>query len=67
METCKSGSKISVLHSKATDEGWDPYRLVILVLRTLFLHEHFHRRGLGSIDTCKSGGKHAVLHAQIHR
>ena len=36
METCKSGAKVSVLHAKTTDEGWDSYRLVILVLTTLF-------------------------------
>ena len=36
IETCYSGPKVAVLHAKATDEGWDPERLVILVLGTLF-------------------------------
>ena len=36
METCNSGLKVVVLHAKSTDEGWDPWRLVILVLITLF-------------------------------
>ena len=36
IETCNSGPKVSVLHAKTTDEGWAPWRLVILVLITLF-------------------------------
>ena len=36
METRYSRSKDAVLHPKTTDEGWDPYRLVILMLITLF-------------------------------
>ena len=24
MQTCKSGPKVTVLHAKTTDEGWDP-------------------------------------------
>ena len=35
METCKSGPEVAVLHAEATDEGWAPSRLVILVLITL--------------------------------
>ena len=33
--TCNSGPKDSVLHSKTTDEGWDPQSLVDLMLGTL--------------------------------
>ena len=36
MDTCNSAPKVSVLHAKTTHEGWDPWRLVILVLFTLF-------------------------------
>ena len=36
IETCNSDSKVDILHTKTTDEGWDPYRLIILMLITLF-------------------------------
>ena len=36
METSNSDPKDAVLHAKTTDEGWDPYRLVILMLIALF-------------------------------
>ena len=36
LETCYSGPKVAVLHAKNTHEGWDPWRLVILMLSTLF-------------------------------
>ena len=36
IETFNSGPKVAVLHAKATNEGWDPWRLEILVLITLF-------------------------------
>ena len=36
IETCISDPKGAVLHAKTTDEGWDPLRLVILVLIALF-------------------------------
>ena len=36
METCNSGPKVAVLHAKATKEAWDPQRLVILILKSLF-------------------------------
>ena len=36
METCNSGPKDAILHAKTTEEGCDPWRLVILVLVTLF-------------------------------
>ena len=34
--TCNSGPKVVVLHAKITNESWDPWRLVILMLITLF-------------------------------
>ena len=40
IETCISGPKGAVLHVKTTHEGWDPWRLVILVLIALF---HLHK------------------------
>ena len=36
IETFISGAKGAVLNAKSTDEGWDPQRLVILILITLF-------------------------------
>ena len=36
LETCYSGPKDAVLHAKNTDEGWDPWRLAIQVLKSLF-------------------------------
>ena len=37
IQTYKSGPKVTVLHEKKkTYEGWNPYRLVILVQITLF-------------------------------
>ena len=36
IETCYSGPIVAVLHSKTTDECWNPYRLVSLVQITLF-------------------------------
>ena len=36
IETCNSDPKVAVLHAKTTDEGWDHWRLVILILITLF-------------------------------
>ena len=35
IETCFSGPKVALLHPKTTHEGWDPWRLVILMLLTL--------------------------------
>ena len=35
IETCHSGPKVAVLHPKTTDEGWNTYRLDILLLSTL--------------------------------
>ena len=40
IETCNSGPKVAVLIAKTTNEGWDPQRLVFLMLITLFfLHK----------------------------
>ena len=40
MQSCKSSPKVAVLHTKTTDEGWDPQRHVVLVLITLYyLHK----------------------------
>ena len=36
LETCYSCPKVAVLHPKTTHESWDPWRLVILMLSTLF-------------------------------
>ena len=36
LETCISDSKVAVLHAKTTNEGWDQWRLVILMLIALF-------------------------------
>ena len=36
LETCNSDPKVAVLHAKSTDKGWDPQRLVILMLISLF-------------------------------
>ena len=36
IETCYSGPEGAVLHPKTTREGWVPWRLVILMLITLF-------------------------------
>ena len=38
METINSGHNVAVLHAKTANEGWDPERLLILELITLFLH-----------------------------
>ena len=35
-KNCNSGPKVSVLQAKTTNEVWDPGRLVILVLKSLF-------------------------------
>ena len=34
--TCNSNPKDVVLQAKTTDEGWDPWRLVIVMLIALF-------------------------------
>ena len=36
IETCNSGLNVALLQAKTTNEGWDPYRLVILMLITFF-------------------------------
>ena len=36
IQTCKSGHKVAVLHEKKhTEEGWNQYSLLILVLSTM--------------------------------
>ena len=54
IETCNSAPKVAVLHAKTTDEGWDPWRQVILVLITLYCMH-------------KVGPKVAVLNEQHQR
>ena len=63
-DTFYSSPKFAVLQAKTTDEGWNPYTLVILVEITLFLHVQNERWGLGSIENCNSGPKLAVLQAR---
>ena len=36
LETSYSGLIVAVFHPKTTDERWNPYRLVVLMLGTLF-------------------------------
>ena len=36
IETCNSDPKDAVLNARTTDEGWDPLRLVIVMLIALF-------------------------------
>ena len=36
IDTCCSGPKGAVLHPKTADQGWDPLKLVIQKLGTLF-------------------------------
>ena len=36
IEICYSGPKVAVLHAKNTDDGWDPWGLVILMLGAPF-------------------------------
>ena len=35
IESCNSAPNVAVMDAKTTDEGWNPYRLFFLVLRTL--------------------------------
>ena len=51
---------------KTTGEVWDPWKLVILILMSLFWMKNY-RRGLGSIETGNSDSNHFVLHAQNER
>ena len=36
IETSNSGHNVAVLHAKTANEDWNPYRLVIMMLITLF-------------------------------
>ena len=47
-----------------TGEIWDPYRLAIMELKSLFWMQKIHRWGLGPINTYNSGFKVAVLHVK---
>ena len=58
---------------KTTDEVWEPYRLVSLVLKSgtrysgtnhAVLYAQNDRWGLVPIETCNTGTKVAVLHAK---
>ena len=51
IETSKSGPKAAVLHAKDTDEAWDQYRLVIVLLRTLFCLQKVQMRAGTHIDS----------------
>ena len=62
-----SSPTFAVLHAKTTDEGWNPYTLVILVEITLFLHVQNERWGLGPTETSNSDANYAVLYAQNDR
>ena len=64
IETWNSGSKLTVLLSKTTDELWDPYRFVSLVLKSLFC---MHKTTDEGWTHSHSGANHAILHAQIDR
>ena len=48
---------------KTIGDVWDPQRLVILVLKSLFCTEN-HKWGLGQIETTNSDAKVAVLNAK---
>ena len=56
IEICYSGPKVAVMHPKTTREGWDSWRLVILMLITMFCMQN-HWRGLGPIETSNSDVK----------
>ena len=66
-ETCTSGPKALFCVHKTTGEGWNPYRLVILVLSTQFLHAHILRRGLVPIKIFISSINYTVLHSHNDR
>ena len=53
IETCYSGPEVAVLHGKTTGGVWDPQRLVILVLKSLFYMHKTTCEGwnLYSLDT----------------
>ena len=58
IEICYSGPKVAVLHPKTTPEGWDPWRLVILMLITLFCKQKplkWAGTNMDLIFWCKSG------------
>ena len=67
IQTCRSGPKGTVLHAKTSSEVYDPQRLVILVLKSLFCMQKKHRLWLEHTQTCHSGAKVAVLKSQNRR
>ena len=64
IETCNSGSKVAVLHTKTTNEGCDKWRLVILMLFTLFC---MHKTTGEVWDPWRLAANHAVLRSQNDR
>ena len=52
---------------KTVGEVWDPKRLVIQVLITMFCMHKTTNEGWDPKDKRHSGSKHAVLHTQINR
>ena len=58
-----AGQQVAVLHTKTRDEGWDPYRLVILMLITLFCM-HKAAGDVRPIHICNSAPKGAVLNVK---
>ena len=57
IETCNFGPKAAGLHSKTTDEVWAPYKLVSLVINSLFCMKKAQMRAGTHIDLsfwCKS-------------
>ena len=67
IETCNFGPKVAGFHAKSTDEVWTPYKLVSLVIKSLFCLKEKHRWGLEPIEPSNSGANHAVVHAQNER
>ena len=64
METSDSDANHAVLQAKTTEEGWNQYRLDILVQIRPFLIAQKGRWGLGPIETCNSWPKLAVWYAK---
>ena len=63
IETCSSGAKVAVLNAKNVGEVWEPLRLEIPVLKSLFCLQKPNIRA-GPIDTSYSDANHVVLNAQ---
>ena len=52
---------------KTTGEVWVPYKLVILLQKSLFCMQKKHRLGLGPIETSSFGANHTALQTQNDR